>query len=352
MTDLTSNQIKYHVRLTRKEELHYPAYDATALTALNTCPTWGLVTYVLHRRFSGCGRALALEAGSALHECFSAVRLWQLKHVQNKAALADRRFAELFPNAERRAAMLQRQSQAGLSDKQKLIHFCVQALYTSGYYDDPDDSKRTLANMEQALLYYIERWRPERYPVYVNEEQSFCGIELPFDLMITRDDGEGPKPWVRYTGRIDGLHTDDEVPILEENKTAWRLNDAWRMSFDMSHQVTGYLCAASVLSGLRVFKGIIIGLTIPLPRSITDGLDYVHVSRQGYHFQRWLDWIVHTDDIRRMTFNDPTLAAKYTHSCNRYFRPCSLIPFCTADNDEQRNMLEQMEQHQWSPLDE
>jgi 3D (Asp-Asp-Asp) domain-containing protein len=32
-----------------------------------------------------------------------------------------------------------------------------------------------------------------------------------------------------------------------------------------------------------------------------------------------------------------------THSCNRYFQACSLIPFCTADGvEERRRMLDEM----------
>jgi len=49
--------------------------------------------------------------------------------------------------------------------------------------------------------------------------------------------------------------------------------------------------------------------------------------------------------------NDPVAAPKYTHSCNRYYRPCVLIPFCYGDDDEQSRILGEMEHDAWSPLD-
>lgn len=300
---------------------------------------------------------MALEAGTAMHECFSAIRLWQLKHTQNLPELADKRFAELFKDPDRRAVMNERQSQANLSDMQKLRHFAIQCLLTSGYYDDPSDAKRTLANMEQALLYYIDRWNLERYPVYVSADGSFVGIELEFDLVLEWEEpsettGALGKHRVRFIGRTDGLHTDNGVPILQENKTGWRLDDAWRGSFDMSHQVTGYMVAGSVLAGLSSFieQAVVIGVTLPLPRDIMKGLDYVHVSRPTHMFVRWANWFVNTHRMRLRTFNDPRRADKYTHSCNRFFRVCEFLPFCVSDDEEQTAMLEEMEHDQWSPL--
>ena len=51
------------------------AFDNTKWSAINTCPTWGITRYQMHLRMPGGGRALALEAGHALHEVFAFVRL-------------------------------------------------------------------------------------------------------------------------------------------------------------------------------------------------------------------------------------------------------------------------------------
>lgn len=348
---------KYRLRLTTPAEAHLPAYDYTKLSAYNTCPTYATLRYTMHKRMPGASRAMALEAGQVMHECFSAVRLWQLKHVDGYPELADKRFAELFKEPARREVMNAKQTASNLSDRQRLIHFCVQCLHTSGYYDDPGDAKRTLPNMEQALVYYIDRWNLERYPVFVASDRGFVGIELAFDLILEYEEAKeitGELAWnkLRFIGRTDGLHTDNGVPILQENKTAWRLDDQWRNSFDMSHQVTGYLGAGTALAGLTetIDRAIVLGCTIPLPRDIMKGIDYVHVSRAPHMFVRWVNWFVNTHRMRLRTFDNPTLADKYTHSCNRFFRTCEFLPFCVSDDQEQRDMLAEFETDEWSPL--
>jgi len=51
-------------------------YDHTKLSAINTCPTWGIVRYSLHKTMGGSGREMALEAGIAAHEAFAAMNWW------------------------------------------------------------------------------------------------------------------------------------------------------------------------------------------------------------------------------------------------------------------------------------
>ena len=46
----------------------YNAYDHTKLSAINTCPTWGILRYTMHKTMGGSSRAMALEAGGAAHE--------------------------------------------------------------------------------------------------------------------------------------------------------------------------------------------------------------------------------------------------------------------------------------------
>ena len=72
-----------------------PTYDHTKLSAINTCPTWGILRYDMHKQMPGQGRALALEAGSAMHECFAFIRLVTLTAQRNdKGASLD--FTKLY----------------------------------------------------------------------------------------------------------------------------------------------------------------------------------------------------------------------------------------------------------------
>ena len=73
-----------------------PIVDNTRLTAVNTCPRWGAVRYGHNKVMSlSEGRALALEAGSACHEGFSAVRLLHL-YAQGQEQQALYHAARLF----------------------------------------------------------------------------------------------------------------------------------------------------------------------------------------------------------------------------------------------------------------
>jgi hypothetical protein len=74
------------------------------------------------------------------------------------------------------------------------------------------------------------------------------------------------------------------------------------------------------------------------------------VNRSDYHYIQWSQWLEHTVGLTQEYANNPIDAPKYTHSCNRYFRPCSFIPFCDTNEDEQRIILSEMITEEWSPL--
>jgi hypothetical protein len=226
-------------------------------------------------------------------------------------------------------------------------------LDTSGFYDDPRDKRRTLNNMEECSYAYINRWRWD-HPVWMRDLSDPCsdvGIEIPFDVLC---DITAPhdRYRIRLTGRIDGIHRDGIGRLtVHDNKTASRLGDAWSMSQEINHQYTGYCVAASVFTQDVVQRCDVLGLAIPLPRTYDfGGFARESMQRSPHHFGNWLQWLTHTVDMTRAYTGDPYNAPKYTHSCNRYFRPCSFIPFCYAEEEEQRTIIEEMEQDEWSPL--
>jgi hypothetical protein len=61
---------------------------------------------------SGLTRAMALEMGSAAHEVFAAVRLWQVHHYQERSDLADFHGPRLFGDT-RYQAMLEVSTKRG-----------------------------------------------------------------------------------------------------------------------------------------------------------------------------------------------------------------------------------------------
>lgn len=328
-----------------------PKFDFTKLSAINTCPTWGILRYTQHKAMPTNARAMALEAGTVMHECFAAIRLIQLGHEQGQAqyALMHRHGARIF-GYDRWQSMLVGYNPTDFSIAMRNVG--LECLSTSGFVDDGFDKRRTYNNLETALLYYIQRWDKGRYPIWIDRSDDWVGIEIPFSITITATRDDGPTIKFIYTGRIDGLHVSNGEVIIQENKTASRLDEAWSMSFDMSHQVTGYMIAASLWSKQVIERGLVIGLSIPLPKTMSSGLSIVSVRREQHNKERWFRWLEHTIELHNKYEHDILTAPQYTHSCNRYFRPCSFIPFCASDDDERRLILSEMVHDEWTPLTE
>ena len=335
------------------------AFDYTKLTAINTCPTWGITRYQMNLRMPAQGRALALEAGHALHEVFAFIRLAsllsQLEEQGKDKDYINKVYAghgtRLFGIERLRHITEQISTATDVPDVCK--RGAIAVLDTSGYYDDPRDKRRTLSNMEEAAYAYINRWRYD-HPVWcrsLTDPTADVGIEIPFELRasITGHD----LFQFRLVGRIDGIHYDGAKRLtIHDNKTASRLSDAWSSSQVTSHQYTGYCVAGSHFTQQVVTRCNVLGLALPQPRTYEyGGFAAESMDRHDHHLVRWVDWIVHTLRIAQLYHHDPIAAPKYTHSCNRYFRPCALIPFCYGDDNEQNRILGEMEYDAWSPLE-
>src|SRR5580765_5583315 len=127
------------------------AFDYTKLSAINTCPTWGITRYQMHLRMPQTGRALALEAGHALHEVFAWIRLatylTQLEEHGKPKDFVDAAYVyhglRLFGEDRLRHLTEQITTAEDVPDMCK--RGAIALLDTSGYYDDPRDKRRTLS---------------------------------------------------------------------------------------------------------------------------------------------------------------------------------------------------------------
>lgn len=333
-------------------------FDNTKLVALNTCPTWGIVRYEKHKTYLSGGRAMPLEAGAAAHEAYAGVRLADLwfngHHFYPDLPVRDiaTARANVLFGAERTAGLIS-VLESGEDSERATMLAALEVFGTSGFYEDPNDRRRTIANIEEALIAYVSRYPlGKTMPAVIG---NFVGVEIPINMYLEIETDDGTVYRFNFTGRVDGVHfTSPKLDTLsiEENKTASRLDEAWRLSFTTSHQPTGYMLAVSSILKRLVTQGVVRGMAIPLPKTFDyGGIVNEPIQRDEQKFAEWAQWVLHTVQITDPYMDDPCNAPKYTHSCNRYFRPCSLIPFCDSPVDEREIMLEEMATEEWSPLE-
>lgn len=327
------DNMRAFARVATEADAGLPTFSHSKIDAIFTCPTWG----VLRKLFPDEGRSMALDAGKAFHSAAAAIRFFDA--AKHYGEWDEGELRKVLPSCS--TDVLVRELQDGSSDARG--RWALSVLHAEGFEDDPDDKRRTLANLEEAVVLYNLRWDapgPGRFPVYRDRERGLLGIEVPFDLVITYAD---VAPF-RFNGIIDGLHLDDQGNIrVQENKTGARIGDAWARTFATNHQVTGYLFAASILSGRTCRVGEAIGTQIPPPRERDKaGLVSERFERSDDQFLRWFEWLLTGVSMFNAYKDDPTKAPMFTHSCNRYNRSCSMIPFCAADEEQRLEMLEQM----------
>jgi hypothetical protein len=328
---------------TDKEKATLLPYSNSRLTDINTCPTYGVVHY--ERSYASNARALALEAGETMHEVFAMVRIFQLLHVQKLPKHAKAVGLRIF-GAERFNTIM-RADDANLDLRERLLNLAFETLHTSAWYDDPADRIRTMSNMEISAIGYIDErmstW--DRWPVWVADKKDATqpiGVEQHFDVVLEYEDGK----LIRFIGTVDGLIQDvnhDNRLTLDENKTAARLDDAWAASFEIGHQVTGYMACCISVFNVQVFHSRVTGCRIKHTNSGED-IRILYPSRTPDMFMEWGSWVRHSADMHEAyrrshpeSSDMPNFEAtpRYTHSCNRFFRACSFLPFC-ADTPEGR----------------
>lgn len=236
-------------------------------------------------------------------------------------------------------------------EREHLMEMCFAILGTSGWQDDPGDKVRTMASMQLACVHYVDAILPymDEWPIYVEKKSDpdcMVGIEQVFDVVVLYSDGRE----IRYVGTIDGLALAVETnePHLDDNKTASRLGNGWRAMFEMSNQITGYTAACEVFFGFPVRRSRIIGVKIP-PGHGEDVYIVTPLPKTEESYRNWGLWLRSTVDTYEKYERDFESAPRFSHSCNRYFRPCALIPFC-ADTMEGRSIQwEQMIEADKSP---
>ena len=272
---------------------------------------------------------MALEAGEAMHQFFAAMRLWQLEVIQKLPDHAKAAGIRIFGPARytgMRKAMAESKSQ--VDQVANIAHFI---LHSSGFHDDPNDAVRTISNMETSAMEYAKYTLPyiKSWPIWVADKKNPekpIGIEQVFDVVIEYEDGG----MVRFIGTLDGILCNAERNMqitMAENKTAARMDKGWIQSFLMRHQVTGYIACGQALFGIDMWHARIYGCKIK-PTFRGEDVHVEPVKRDAEAVAHWANWVRLQSDLFEAYRENWEQAERRTHSCNRFFRPCSLIPFC------------------------
>jgi hypothetical protein len=286
---------------------------------------------------------MALEAGELMHQMFAAVRIWQLIKVQKLEKHGEVAGQRIF--GKKRWSSVWSRCVTQTEDREQLLELCFAVLGSGGWKDDDKDATRTITNMELATICYVDEHLPkmENWPIYVEDKtnpQSVVGIEQVFDVVLTYEDNHE----IRYVGTIDGLvikKSTDEY-YLDENKTAARLGDGWRASFDMRHQITGYCAASTSVFGFDkpVYKSRVTGVRIKPMNKGEDVYPLEPIARTWESIQHWGTWVREMAETYEKFEDDFEHATRFTHSCNRFFRPCSLLSFCADTAEGRREAFE------------
>jgi hypothetical protein len=316
--------------------------DHTRATAIHTCPRWGIVRNMHGKSLEVEGRQIPLECGNALHQAFAAHRLWQLAtDPQSPASVYTvcKEGTRIF-GAERWDELTKK------LDKGDPAPISLEALYTSGYIDDPRDRKRTLSNMELSLLHYLTRY-PHDYLPFVDGE--FVGVEVPVRLKLTFEDGIE----FAYLGRADVILTEPKTGklIVVDNKTSSNVGNQWETQWRTSHQLTGYCVGVSSMIRRRVMDFGVLGLQVPLPKGQEfGGYVFMEGSKTNRAVSEWAKWAYSAWQLWDQYQHVPFEAPMYTHSCYRYFRPCSFVPICDIAEDDPPVTLSELTDAPWHPL--
>lgn len=331
-----------------------PYVTSSLVEAVTTCPKWGIIHNVQHKRFVTGYRQMALEAGSVMHDVFAAFNLMQIAAVQGLPDHAKFHGNSLY--GERRFEALSFDKYLELyaqNPSRALEKLAVDVIATSEFYDDENDRNRTVANLEHAAFelggYYLSNL--SRLPIYVEDEADptkTVGIEKSMDVIFTCDVenevGEITQQFIRFIGLGDVLYqnADTKRVKLGEYKTTSTMGDGWREQFRTRHQQSGYIGALQAYFPAVADECILIGSALPVRKTSAPNMHFP-IYRDKEAVGNFLTTALFTLDVMAAYRDQRAIdAPMFTHSCNRYFRPCALLDLCSAQRDDQLVMWEQM----------
>lgn len=328
------------------EDYALPYVTSSMVEAVNTCPRWGIINNIQGKRFVLGYRQMALEAGSLMHDVFAVFNLITVATSQKLPDHADYAGRQLFGDRWDGIEFTKLvKKKEGFDLYEELLYSTVQ---TSDFYDDPKDRNRTVANLEACgieLAVFLEDYDTHIWIEDETDPTSEIGIEKSLDVIFTVEYDNGHTVDIRFIGLADALYqkSDTNIVRLGEFKTTAGMNDGWRESFKTRHQLSAYFGALSAYFEEVSEDIVLTGMSVPV-RKTTQPIQRLIYHRDEQHVTNFLATATFAMElIEEYEGANVLKAPMFTHSCNRYFRPCSLMDLCTADSEDIVPVYEQME---------
>jgi hypothetical protein len=330
----------------------FPYLTSSMLEAINTCPRWGLINSLHRKSFSDTARSMALEAGSAMHEIFAMLNLFQIGLAQqNYSAMADAG-EKMFPGRWK-GMTADIDPGADQFAKDMIETALLRCLASSEFHDNPEDARRTTSNLEAAIFELVNHWMSVGSSYNILVEDGTIGVEQSLDFIMSEySDFKDP---IRFIGLADAVYVNYDTSnlTLGEYKTASRVTSSYIDSFNTRHQVTLYLAGLAALYGEeRVSKNAIITASTLPPSKTKQNVESWMVGRDSDSFLDLFNAARFAMEIIDRWGGDPTSAPMFSHSCNRYFSTCSLMPLCTCSASDRKDTFDGMYTRELSPSEE
>lgn len=340
---------KVSVRATAPEDADLPWVDYSMLAAVRTCPMKGIVQYAAKKWPENGMRAVAAEAGTAMHLALAAWNSYKHLSLDNCSKL----FGPL--DAYPLSAMLEAAEDAEAAGGDGPLAFAHAALHeASGFYDSPDDKKRTLANLEAAVSYWAQQQRGSDYYPPI-------AVELPVEMVIAieyaDDCGVDKELTLKYIGRIDKVSRGNSGLLATDYKTTTlSLGQSYEAQYHLNAQVIGYRLMLSILYPEEQLSPYAVIEAIKLPISRNDSV--VSYSRKAYradNIEFFAKFIVQNYILieRYLLTHDITIVEQRTNACNNFFSVCPLLTgLCMQSSDTWQQIVKDLPAHDWHPHEE
>jgi len=197
--------------------------------------------------------------------------------------------------------------------------------------------------------YFLSNLR--NFPIYiedVNDPSKSIGIEKSMDVIFTCDVmnevGEIIQHSIHFIGLGDVLYQNPETKRVKlgEYKTTSSMNDAWREQFRTRHQQSAYIGALQAYFPNVADECILIGSALPVRKTSAPNMHFP-IYRDKEAVAQFLSTALTALNFMAAYRDERAVdAPMFSHSCNRYFRPCSLLDLCSAQRDDQLVMWDQM----------